>query len=67
MPKIFRTNQIPLNFFWEIILVILCRTMSAGSSNPRVRQRIEEGIAASKPELLIGQPFQRGMWLELMS
>jgi hypothetical protein len=37
--------------FLEIFLFILCKTMSAGNSQRRVKQRTEEGIAASKARI----------------
>jgi hypothetical protein len=52
MPKFLGTNQISLElFFLEIFLVILCKTMSAGSSQHSVRQRIEEGIVAFRARI----------------
>jgi hypothetical protein len=52
MPKFLGTNQISLElFFLEIFLVILCKNMSAGSSQHSVRQRIEEGIVAFRARI----------------
>ncbi len=40
-----------MRYFWQIFVVILCRIMSASSSQHRVRQRIEEGNATSRAKI----------------
>jgi hypothetical protein len=49
--KFLGTNQTSLELFLAIFLVIPCRTMTADSSQRKVQQRTEEGIATTRARI----------------